>query len=108
VGGGAERTNLQVVQSLCDLLDRLRPRTGGRSYREQIAFVADRPGHDLRYAIDPSRVRSELGWSPAHDFDAGIRQTVEWYLTHRDWCERITSGVYRRDRQGLGGKENTP
>ena len=108
VGGGAERTNVQVVQSLCELLDQLRPRTDGKSYRTQIAFVADRPGHDLRYAIDPSRIRTELGWSPKHDFEAGLRQTVEWYLAHRGWCERITTGVYRRDRLGLGAGGGAP
>jgi dTDP-glucose 4,6-dehydratase len=108
VGGGAERTNLQVVEALCGLLDRVHPRGDGRSYREQIAFVADRPGHDLRYAIDSSRVMAELGWSPRLAFEEGLKQTVEWYLAHRDWCERITSGVYRRDRLGLGATGGTP
>src|SRR5581483_7267486 len=104
LGGGAERTNLQVVHALCDLLDGLLPRDGGRSYREQIRFVSDRPGHDLRYAIDASRARTELGWAPQHDFDSGLRATVEWYLTHRGWCVRINRGGYQRERLGRGAE----
>ncbi len=102
LGGGMQRTNLEVVHTLCDILDGLRPRGDGRSYRQQITFVADRPGHDLRYAIDASRARTELEWEPRHDFATALRATVDWYLANRPWCERITAGVYRRERLGLG------
>jgi dTDP-glucose 4,6-dehydratase len=100
IGGTSERTNIQIVHTLCDLLDELAPSAEG-SYRRLITFVADRPGHDRRYAIDASKIQRELGWSPAHSFDQGIRETVRWYLDHRDWCARITAGVYRRERLGL-------
>jgi dTDP-glucose 4,6-dehydratase len=102
IGGSCERENLQIVHTICDLLDDLRP--AARSYREQIAFVADRPGHDRRYAIDASKIRRELGWAPAHSFEEGIRETVQWYLANPEWCARITNGVYRRERLGLGPK----
>ena len=102
VGGGAERSNLQVVHALCDLVDALRPSPDG-SARDLIAFVADRPGHDRRYAVDAARAEAELGWRPAHRFEDGLRATVQWYLDHRAWCDRITSGVYRRERLGRGG-----
>ena len=94
VGGDAERTNLEVVKTICALLDRHRPRNAG-SYAEQIAFVADRPGHDRRYAIDPSKLRRELGWAPQRDFAAGLEATVLWYLDHGDWVRDVTSGAYR-------------
>ena len=94
VGGEAERTNLDVVGAICDLLDRHRPRNAG-SYREQIAFVADRPGHDRRYAIDAAKLKRELGWAPSRDFAAGIEATVLWYLDHGDWVRDVTSGAYR-------------
>lgn len=94
IGGNAERTNLDVVGAICDLLDRHRPRNAG-SYREQIAFVADRPGHDRRYAIDASRIARDLGWQPQHGFAAGIEATVRWYLDHGEWVESVTSGAYR-------------
>jgi dTDP-glucose 4,6-dehydratase len=102
LGARCERTNLQVVHALCDVLDRLRPRAEG-SYRGLISFVADRPGHDRRYAIDPSRAEAELGWRPRRAFDEALEETVRWYLDHRGWCERITSGVYRRERLGTAG-----
>jgi dTDP-glucose 4,6-dehydratase len=107
IGGNNEQTNLAVVGGLCDLLDELAPasrRPGLGSYRELITFVADRPGHDRRYAIDAAKIRRELGWAPSHSFVDGLRATVRWYLDHRGWCERITSGVYRRERLGLGGE----
>lgn len=85
VGGDAERRNIDVVEAICATLDRRRPRADGRAYREQIAFVADRPGHDLRYAIDASRIRGELGWAPRETFDSGIERTVAWYLANEDW-----------------------
>jgi len=101
VGGHNERTNLEVVHALCDILDELRPRTGGGSYRELIEFVPDRPGHDLRYAIDADRICSELGWTPSYDFDSGLRATVAWYLDHQDWCEEVMKDRYNGSRLGL-------
>jgi len=93
IGGGAERTNLEVVQSICAYLDELAPRPEG-SYAELIRFVADRPGHDRRYAVDDSRVRSELGWEPLESFDMGLRKTIRWYLDNPQWVERVQSGEY--------------
>ena len=103
IGGHSERTNLQVVHGICDVLDNLSPRADGASYREQITFVSDRPGHDFRYAIDPSKIERELGWKPAENFESGLRRTVEWYLDNRDWWEDILSGGYRAERVGIGG-----
>jgi len=85
VGGKAERANITVVRTLCDLLDRLAPRADGRSYRRQVTFVADRSGHDLRYAIDPSLIEADFGWTPRHGFADGLAATVAWYLNNRDW-----------------------
>lgn len=85
IGGNSEKTNLDVVNLLCDLLDHLSPRADGHSYRRQIAFVADRPGHDRRYAVDAGRIARELGWKPAETFETGIRKTVEWFLAHTQW-----------------------
>lgn len=96
IGGNAERTNLQVADALCAILDETRPRADGRSYREQKTFVADRPGHDLRYAIDAGRIARQLGWSPAESFDSGLRRTVDWYLANPDWIAHVRSGEYRR------------
>lgn len=95
VGGWNEKANIDVVQTLCDILDQEQPRTDGRSYREQIAFVKDRPGHDRRYAIDASRLERELGWKPAETFETGIRKTVRWYLENQTWVANVTSGAYR-------------
>jgi dTDP-glucose 4,6-dehydratase len=95
VGGWNEKPNLEVVQTICALLDELRPRTDGASYASQICFVADRPGHDRRYAIDARKLERELGWKPAETFESGIRKTVEWYLGHQDWVRNVTSGAYR-------------
>jgi dTDP-glucose 4,6-dehydratase len=95
IGGCNEKTNLEVVETLCAILDETSPRSGGGSYREQVQFVKDRPGHDRRYAIDASRIANELGWSPAETFETGIRKTVDWYLTHSEWVQEVTSGGYR-------------
>ncbi|NDU90294.1 MAG: hypothetical protein G3I08_10555 [Ferrovum sp.] len=95
IGGNNERSNLQVVHTLCALLDRLRPDPSG-SYQRLIQFVTDRPGHDRRYAIDATKITTELGWRPAHPFESGLEQTVRWYLDHPSWVERITSGTYRQ------------
>ena len=101
VGGNSERTNLAVVHTLCDTLDALRPRADGASYRGQISFVADRPGHDFRYAIDAGKLRGELGWSPLESFESGIAKTVRWYLDHESWWRDILSGAYQGQRLGL-------
>jgi dTDP-glucose 4,6-dehydratase len=95
IGGGNELTNLTVVQTICRVLDEWRPRADGRSYAEQITFVADRPGHDRRYAIDATKLERALGWRPAETFETGIRRTIRWYLDHPDWVESVTSGAYR-------------
>jgi dTDP-glucose 4,6-dehydratase len=95
VGGGSELANLDVVHTICDILDELRPRPAGGSYRDQIAFVTDRPGHDRRYAIDARKLATQLGWRPAETFASGIRHTVRWYLDHPDWVANVTSGGYR-------------
>ncbi|KKJ98746.1 spore coat protein [Stutzerimonas stutzeri] len=95
VGGCNEKTNLQVVTTLCDILDQESPRADGQSYREAIVFIKDRPGHDRRYAVDASKIHRELGWSPAETFETGIRKTVRWYLDNQDWVNHITSGAYR-------------
>jgi dTDP-glucose 4,6-dehydratase len=100
VGGHNERTTLEIAHAVCDVLDKQVPRRTG-SYRELITFVTDRPGHDRRYAIDPQKISAELGWAPKTQFAGGIEKTVAWYLTHRDWCDKISTGVYRRERLGL-------
>lgn len=91
------------MELLCSHLDELRPRADGGSYRDQITFVRDRPGHDLRYAIDASKIRRELGWEPKQDHSSGFRKTIEWYLTHEEWWRRILSGDYRLERLGING-----
>ena len=103
VGGRCERRNIDLVQAICDILDEIRPRKAG-SYREQIAFVADRPGHDLRYAIDSAKIERELGWRPRESFETGLRRTVYWYLDNPDWWGAIRSGQYRGERLGLSGE----
>jgi dTDP-glucose 4,6-dehydratase len=95
VGGWNEQPNLQVVKTICAILDRERPRKDGKSYAEQVTFVKDRPGHDRRYAIDARKIERELGWRPAESFESGIQKTVAWYLQHADWVEGVTSGTYR-------------
>lgn len=95
IGGWNEKANLDVVNTLCDILDQEQPRTDGISYRDQITFVKDRPGHDRRYAIDATKLERELGWRPAETFETGIRKTVRWYLDNQDWVANITSGNYR-------------
>lgn len=102
IGGHNEKTNLSIVHTLCDILDVKRPRSDGKSYREQITFVKDRPGHDLRYAIDASKIQRELGWVPKETFETGIAKTVDWYLNNLTWCWRVTDGSYRRERLGIG------
>ena len=95
VGGWNEKPNIEIVNTLCALLDELRPRSDGLSYAKQISFVKDRPGHDRRYAIDARKLERELGWKPAETFESGIRKTVQWYLANPDWVARVQSGAYR-------------
>jgi len=103
VGGLNERTNIEIVTRICSLLDRKSPRPDGQSYTVQITHVADRPGHDRRYAIDSIKIRRELGWSPKEDFESGIERTVDWYLAHRNWTADITAKRYSRERLGMRG-----
>jgi dTDP-glucose 4,6-dehydratase len=95
IGGWNEKANLDVVYTLCDILDELQPRSDGQSYRTQITFVKDRPGHDRRYAIDATKLERELGWKPDETFESGIRKTVQWYLGNQNWVNNVASGAYR-------------
>lgn len=95
IGGWNEKTNLEVVRAICAVLDELSPRADGQPYAEQIHFVADRPGHDRRYAIDASKIEHDLGWRPVETFETGIRKTVQWYLANTEWTGAVTSGAYR-------------
>jgi len=106
IGGGNERTNLQIVDRLCEILEDLLPSSSnpalnGRSYLDLKSFVPDRPGHDRRYAIDATKIAGELGWKPRRTFEEGLRETARWYLEHRDWCDQIQAGRYDRQRLGL-------
>jgi dTDP-glucose 4,6-dehydratase len=101
VGGLNERPNLEIVNHICSILDRRSPRVDGKSYTTQITYVADRPGHDRRYAIDSTKIRRELGWSPKENFETGIEKTVDWYLSHRSWSAEITAKKYSRERLGV-------
>jgi dTDP-glucose 4,6-dehydratase len=96
VGGWNEKPNIEVVNTICAILDELKPMADGRSYKNQITYVKDRPGHDRRYAIDATKLEKELGWKPAETFESGIRKTVQWYLDNQVWIENITSGQYRQ------------
>jgi dTDP-glucose 4,6-dehydratase len=104
IGGNNEKQNLEVVHTICDLLDSMKKRSDGKSYRDLISYVPDRPGHDKRYAIDASKVTRELGWKPKETFESGIKKTVAWYLENAGgWCRRVQDGSYKRERLGLGG-----
>ena len=105
IGGNFERTNIEVVQAICEIVDRLHPDLFRRPCRSLITFVADRPGHDRRYAIDSTKIKRQLGWKPQEDFESGLERTVQWYLDNHAWVERITSGKYCRQRLGLGAKQ---
>jgi dTDP-glucose 4,6-dehydratase len=96
IGGWNEKANLDVVHTLCNILDELQPRADGMPYAEQINFVKDRPGHDRRYAMDASKMECELGWKPRETFETGIRKTVQWYLDNQAWVEGVISGAYRQ------------
>ena len=103
VGGDSERRNIDVVRAICTLLDEMLPQSPNRPHERLIEFVTDRPGHDARYAIDASKIKTELGWTPRHSFDSGLRDTVRWFLDNRPWWERVMSGAYRGERLGLAG-----
>jgi len=102
IGGHNEKQNIEVVKTICRILDELKPQANGQPYESLIAFVKDRPGHDLRYAIDASKIANELNWTPTETFDSGIRKTVEWYLNNMEWCSRVQDGSYQRERLGAG------
>jgi dTDP-glucose 4,6-dehydratase len=100
IGGHNEKTNLEVVRAICALLDELVPDSPGKPHAELITFVTDRPGHDVRYAIDAGKIQRELGWKPQETFDSGIRKTVQWYLDNGEWCRHVQDGSYQRERLG--------
>ncbi|HEX8999757.1 MAG TPA: dTDP-glucose 4,6-dehydratase [Blastocatellia bacterium] len=110
IGGGNERTNLQIVDRICAEVENVLPAAenlalkfqGKTSYQDLKVFVADRPGHDRRYAIDANKIRAELGWQPAYDFEAGLAKTIRWYFENRSWCETVLAGKYERERLGMG------
>ena len=101
VGGHNEKQNIEVVKTICKILDELKPQANGQAYEALITFVKDRPGHDLRYAIDATKIQNELGWTPTETFETGIRKTVQWYLNNLDWCHRVQDGSYQRERLGV-------
>lgn len=103
IGGHNEKKNIEVVKTVCALLDELAPRKDGKKYETQIVHVKDRPGHDMRYAIDPAKITRELNWRPQETFESGIRKTVAWYIAHKNtWCARVLSGEYKMERLGTG------
>jgi dTDP-glucose 4,6-dehydratase len=101
IGGGAEKTNIWLVNKLCAILDELVPNSPYIPHATLISYVKDRPGHDRRYAIDFSKIHNELGWNPVYDIEAGLRKTVQWYLEHQEWCDCVTSDKYNRERLGV-------
>ena len=101
IGGHNEKQNIEVVKTICKILDELKPESTGQKYETLITFVKDRPGHDLRYAIDAAKIEKELGWTPQETFETGIRKTVAWYLNNLDWCHRVQDGSYQRERLGV-------
>lgn len=102
IGGHNEKQNIEVVKTICHILDELKPQENGQPYESLITFVKDRPGHDLRYAIDASKIADKLNWTPTETFVSGIRKTVEWYLNNMEWCSRVQDGSYQRERLGAG------
>ena len=101
IGGHNEKQNIDVVKTICQILDELKPQSNGQPYQSLITFVKDRPGHDLRYAIDATKIKNQLGWTPQETFDSGIRKTVEWYLNNLEWCRHVQDGSYQRERLGV-------
>ena len=104
IGGHNEKQNIEVVRTICAILDELQPQSNGQPYESLITFVTDRPGHDVRYAIDATKIKNDLGWTPEETFDTGIRKTVEWYLNNLEWCRRVQDGSYQRERLGVQPK----
>lgn len=104
IGGGNEKTNISIVMEICSILDKLKPLENGESYKTQIVFVKDRPGHDFRYAIDASRIYKDLGWRPKETFETGLLKTVQWYLNNLSWCQKISDERYKRERLGIANK----
>jgi len=102
IGGNNEKTNLEMVHTLCELLDEMAPQSSGKPYKSLITFVNDRPGHDRRYAIDSGKIQRQLGWAPEETFESGLRKTIRWYLDNQTWVDRVMSGAYRGERLGLG------
>lgn len=107
IGGHNEKQNLEVVKIICKILDEIKPQVNEQSYENLITFVKDRPGHDVRYAIDASKIERELGWTPEESFESGIRKTVHWYLDNLDWCRRVQDGSYQRERIGINALGST-
>ncbi|MGB6692864.1 MAG: GDP-mannose 4,6-dehydratase, partial [Terracidiphilus sp.] len=112
VGGNSEKANIDVVTAICDLVDEMRPSAGAEQRRKLITYVADRPGHDRRYAIDARKIAREIGWKPAEGFESGLRKTVRWYLNNEEWVSSVRTGAYREwiarnyaERQGTGTRE---
>jgi len=101
IGGRNEIKNIDIVNNICSILDELKPRSNGQSYSELITYVTDRPGHDFRYAIDASKIKNDLGWTPKETFETGIRKTIQWYLDHEDWWRKIQDGTYNQERLGI-------
>ena len=101
IGGANEKKNIDVVNKICEILDNLKPRQNNQSYKDLITFVKDRPGHDLRYAIDASKIKNELKWTPLENFESGIAKTVEWYINNKSWCDQVSQKGYNRERLGL-------
>jgi len=101
VGGNNEIRNIDIVKTICAILDEMRPSPNGKSYGNLISFVKDRPGHDFRYAIDASKIKTELGWTPKETFESGIKQTIEWYIENESWWRKIQDKTYNQERLGL-------
>ena len=101
IGGHNEIRNINIVNTICSILDELKPRSNGQTYSELITYVTDRPGHDFRYAIDASKIKTDLGWEPKETFKTGIRKTIQWYLDHEDWWRKIQDGTYNQERLGV-------
>ena len=101
IGGNNELTNIQIVNLICENLDKLKPRLNGESYKNLITFVEDRPGHDYRYAIDSSKIQNQMNWKPKETFESGIEKTIAWYLKNQSWWRKIQKNKYRQERLGL-------
>ena len=105
IGGHNEKTNLEVVKTICSLLDKLVPDSKHIPHESLITYVTDRPGHDLRYAIDADKIEAELGWTPEETFESGIEKTIKWYLANSEWCKHVQDGSYQRERLGTGEEQ---